>query len=654
MKSFIIILLGALVPLLAFSQSNIHKKPLPELSGNLSKDTVIINKHILDIYNSAPGSWDTSGMHLNDLYAICSEQQNWYGTFQLNRILNNYYYMRADYANALKVMQENYNLAALHNNNILRGVALLGLAENNMKALNNTQAFKYLNEAYKVFKQEGDSSYIALSLLKYSFFKMDMQHADSAYYFASEASPILKKNRLYDKYVSSLKIMAITKLMKDEKDEALKIINLAIEEVAAFNVNFDLAELYLDKTLIYTEMEQFDKATAYGKLALEIAVRDSILREMLLATEFLYNAYNKNGDFENAFKYLLLNKEYFLRFYDENKMRDINQLNALYETGKKEAENNYLKNTAEMMGRQIRIQWVFLVLSTIGTSLVLILLYLNLKARRTLKRNNETLHEKNKLIESINQELSLQLSKVELQQVEIQKKNEELNNNLEMQNKLIYVISHDLLSPFNALLGLTEILSVTFKKNDEDRNLDMILHVNRAALRAYNLSKNMLSWIQSYSGAKKIVPEVVHLEELVLEVKTSLQLIFETKNQKFINKIQPEASVVCDKNMLETVVRNLMQNASKFTPEGGRIKVSTSKNGDYWQLIIKDSGIGIQEEDLKKIFTINNHDILAENKGTGFGLIISKEFIDKNNGKIWAESTLDKGTSFFIELPAVQ
>jgi len=641
--------------LVVAKSQDINNKHVVLLKSNYSEaDTAEVNAAILSFIANAPSSWDTVGLRLNDYLELCRKVNHWAGVYEINYYLNNYYYMRGDYANAIRVSQDNLDMAERMQDSKYRGKALLSLTENNLKSQNIAEAEKYLKKAFAAFETIHDTTEIALCNLKYSFLKFETGHYDSSYMWARKASVILKKTKLHDKYVSSLKMMAVSNMKMGNGIDALIMINRCIDVVKKHDINFDMAELYIDKAYIYNEMDDFKKAIYFGEQAHQIALKDSILREMMVAAELLTISYKGIGDFASALRYSELNKVYVQMLFDQNKMRDISNLNARYESIKNESENKHLKETADILAKQLKQQRTFLLLSTIGTLMVLLLLLAILRARQKLKKANSTFEKQNKTIELINTKLSAKLFLEEKHRNEIDLKNQELRYHIEMQNKLIYVISHDLISPFNALLGLSEILKLNFEKESVDKNRELINMLNNSAQSAYSLTRNLLTWIRSVSGNSIAKPTVVGVNELVEVVINSLSTVFESKNQIVSNQVSAQCSVMCDKNMLETVIRNLLQNASKFTPEFGKIHISSQVMNGHCNILVKDTGVGINKSDIEKLFSISNHEIESKDKGTGFGLLICKEFVEKNNGRIWAESQLNKGTTFVVELQSVQ
>lgn len=219
------------------------------------------------------------------------------------------------------------------------------------------------------------------------------------------------------------------------------------------------------------------------------------------------------------------------------------------------------------------------------------------------------------------------------------------------------IISHDLKSPFNSLLGLSNILVDEHKSYDDDERDVLIKSINNSASRAYDLLENILTWSFSQSGRVKYLPEQLNLKTFLLENVSDLQAQAERKKITILNEIPNYENVRADKNMLAVVVRNLISNAIKFTPKNGEIILSSEKQkgNDYLIVSVTDTGIGIPSDMIDEIFDPKKNKSTegTENEsGTGLGLILCKEFVEKHQGEIWVKSTVNKGSTFAFSLPA--
>jgi PAS domain S-box-containing protein len=223
-------------------------------------------------------------------------------------------------------------------------------------------------------------------------------------------------------------------------------------------------------------------------------------------------------------------------------------------------------------------------------------------------------------------------------------------------DKFFSIIAHDLKNPFNDLMGFSQLLDLNIEKYDNTKIKQFVNIIHQSSKLAYNLLENLLDWSRSQTGTLEFKPEKFLLNEIISENIDLLGSNAKNKNIKIFTEIDEESYVFADKNMIRTVLRNLISNAIKYTNQGGYIKIAASKVNTIYKLSISDNGIGISEKNLSKIFQIDESYSTPgteREKGTGLGLILCDEFIDKNMGTIWAESELEKGSTFHITLPTL-
>jgi len=228
---------------------------------------------------------------------------------------------------------------------------------------------------------------------------------------------------------------------------------------------------------------------------------------------------------------------------------------------------------------------------------------------------------------------------------------EELNKN---KDKFISVLAHDLRGPFTPILGYTELLAtsaeyLTYQEIKEyAHSLDVIVK------NQFQLLENVLDWSRLEGNRLKIEPKGLNLFDEVKKILNLYQPIYNDKEIQIIEKVDPAYEIITDQHSLNTILRNLISNAIKFTPNKGTIQIIASKENNGYKIKIIDSGIGIPKENLPKIFGgesgfttrgTNNE------KGTGLGLTICKELVEKLGGQIWVESEVGKGSTFTIFLP---
>ncbi len=229
----------------------------------------------------------------------------------------------------------------------------------------------------------------------------------------------------------------------------------------------------------------------------------------------------------------------------------------------------------------------------------------------------------------------------------------QLREVLVSKDKFFSIIAHDLRNPLNSFLMGSEYLLTRFHKLSEENVLKYISKINKSANHLFDLLTNLLQWARSQTGNLDFITESLDLSSITQEIISILAESAKEKNLELLSKLQKPTLVHADKNMVSTVIRNLVSNGIKFT-EKGQIIISSEEKKDFLEISISDTGTGLSEEDIKKLFRIDVHYTTigtSSEKGTGLGLILCKEFVEVNGGKIWVESELGKGSTFKFTLP---
>jgi PAS domain S-box-containing protein len=216
-------------------------------------------------------------------------------------------------------------------------------------------------------------------------------------------------------------------------------------------------------------------------------------------------------------------------------------------------------------------------------------------------------------------------------------------------DKFFSIISHDLRNPFSAILGLSDLAVKKIQNGEYDKIQMFSEAIHKTSRQAYNLLNNLLCWSRLQRGKIDFNPQKIEMYKVIQEVVGLLNANIREKSLNLSVKVADDLIIFADPDMLQTIIRNLLSNAIKFTPENGQISISSKSQGDATLIEVEDSGIGIPKEDLTKLFKIaSNFSTSGTNdeKGTGLGLILCKDFVEKHNGKIWVESEPGKGTKF--------
>jgi len=238
------------------------------------------------------------------------------------------------------------------------------------------------------------------------------------------------------------------------------------------------------------------------------------------------------------------------------------------------------------------------------------------------------------------------------------------NNLIESEKKLVHlnadkdrfisILGHDLRNPFGNILSLSEILIEDLGKVDIDEIKILANHINSTAKNTYKLLEDILMWARTQQGSIPFKPQMYGFRDIYLDILETLNPNANAKNITINYSAPDEINIFADIDMLKTVLRNLVSNAIKFTNDGGVINTNAEENTENVTISVSDNGIGIAPDELKKLFDIT--EVLttkgtAGETGTGLGLLLCKEFVEKHGGKIWVESEAGKGSKFIFTIP---
>jgi PAS domain S-box-containing protein len=237
---------------------------------------------------------------------------------------------------------------------------------------------------------------------------------------------------------------------------------------------------------------------------------------------------------------------------------------------------------------------------------------------------------------------------------QLQQYNEKLEEMNRTKDRFFTIIAHDLKSPFIGLLGYSNILANEYDTLSEDEKTTFIRSIDELGQNTYKLLENLLEWARLQTGKMTFAPEKFNL---LLELHPTLNIVKQTalnKNIEFTYEIDNSIFINADKNMLLTIIRNLISNAIKFTNPGGKITLTSLSKPGKTEFTVTDNGVGIEEKNLSEIFKVAKGKTTpgtANESGTGLGLLLCKEMVEKHGGKIKVESEAGRGTTFSFTIP---
>jgi len=374
---------------------------------------------------------------------------------------------------------------------------------------------------------------------------------------------------------------------------------------------------------MYIELGRAEEAVYNAEQALNLSLGSGNPTLISDSQNLLHQAYAQANRYEDAYQVLFDNKVHSDSISSLEKERELADLESRLEVTRQSDINRLLQEKQVQQETQLRNQFIIIVLAILFIALILITLFL-------MRKNSR---EKEKI----------------LSQLQTQKEELELLN--EAKDKLFAIIAHDLRSPLTSMQGILYLIKDDLLSQEEVKAL--IPEIEGSLQQNMDVMEDLLAWAKEQLSGVKMEIEPVEVSPLVNDIVSSQAFLAEKKGITVNYDLSTELKILADKNALRLVVRNLVSNAIKYTKRGDKIDISSSQNNGNVQIEIKDTGIGIPESATDKIFKSKSWTREGTNneKGTGFGLSLSKEFVERMNGRIWFESEVDKGSSFYIELP---
>jgi len=485
----------------------------------------------------------------------------------------------------------------------------------------------FLNSAYKLFNELNDSLGICKTLNRMAAVNIDSRDSIKlilGYTLAIRSQAIALKLKDYDLQVNNLILMGSYHNQKNEPMQAIELFREAEKILPMAKEQFHLSLILCNMSGSYYRAGLFDEAIFNGMRAYQNALKTGYRVYQWLSCWSLYKSYVALNETDSMFKYQALGL--LARVSIDDDIRE-KQKNLIEERFLKEKFGSDLKNQKNRTQLVVLIM-IFSILFIAG---ILISFYIR---NQRLKKINKILSDQNQIIET---------QKEELTQLTIQK------------DKFYSIIAHDLRSPFNGLLGITELLAEEFEGSPDSKHFTMVQNLNQSAQKLYQLLENLLQWAQLQQGVLKAKPEYLPLASSMAE---SIQTMMDVAIKKGISlqiDIPDSIYVFADRLMLESIVRNLIWNGVKFTPNGGKVKISAKKEPSKMiGITITDTGIGMNRKILENLFrfdkSINRPGTDGE-PSSGLGLMICKEFIEQNHGEISVQSQQGKGSTFTFTLP---
>ena len=511
------------------------------------------------------------------------------------------------------------------------------------------------NSAMAIARELNDSLRLASILNSLALAQKNLGDIDQALATFKQASQLFQE--MNDDFRNSFVINNIGGIYeKDDRnlDSALFYYNQAREGFEANNYQYGTTLAMIGVASIEAKKLNYTEAAKIYQEVIDIAAAYHFNEALTMAYEGLAQVEYDRKNYKKAFELNNLHKELNDSLFNEEKHRQYAELETKYKIIQKENEINLLKN--EKLSQELKLEKANLqrLIGFILVIFLLVIIYIFVIFYNQKKWDNKLLLDQNQQIEHQNEQLKQMNENIQQVNKQLQLSKQELTLANISKNKFFSILAHDLKNPFHAILGQSFLLSKTYDKLNKEERKQYADEMYASCEQVNRLLDNLLEWSRTQSKGITFMPREINLCDLVANAIALLQKNAERKSIQLINECKQPLSLVADAQMLETILRNTINNGIKFTPEGGFVKISVNTGKNSIKLTIEDNGVGMEKKKTRQLFKLHsNIKTKGTNgeRGTGLGLVICKEFVDMHNGKIKVESTVGKGSRFIIELP---
>lgn len=572
----------------------------------------------------AMGLTDSAGYYLrmayHDAKQLGSDPLFAKAAIELSKLIS----MSGDYLDALKYIYEGLAIfEKVHSRfDILSTYITIGTLYGNLKDFNKSLA------AYRIAEKYNDTLKIPRIAVNINMnigylYENIRKNYDSAIYFLSAGLEQARKMNFADQVlVGNIEIGNIF-FAQYKFREAIKYYNLAYEDPLLLIRFYERSAVLTNLGIAWLKLNNLGMAEKFLREGLAITEKNDYPEFQRIAYTTLASLLFKKGDYKNAYECISKAAKLADTLNSRYMKQQLNDLTDKFEKEKLEAKNLILVKDNEVKSGVIRQQRV-IVISGIALLLAITALFI------IYFRNHRKLQYLNKVLDEKNQNL-IALNKTK--------------------DKFFSIISHDLRSPFQALLGFLTELDEQYESIDEEGRREIIATLRKSSQNTYALLVNLLDWALSQMEKKEYKPEINRVKNIVDEVFVTLHTRSSMKSHQLINMIPESLELFADSRAFYSLLINLVNNAVKFTPHHGTIRVYSEQSENKIKICVEDSGIGIPADQLSSLFRLDSSYKRAgtdKEPGTGLGLILCREYITAMGGEIKVNSKEGKGTTFSL------
>ncbi|WP_291964570.1 tetratricopeptide repeat-containing sensor histidine kinase [Maribacter sp.] len=608
-------------------------KILSEKSLELSKNASYINGeinsyHALGGFYSDKGRIDQAIEYFSKAYKLADKYDDHLLKAGILNDLAKEYGYKGEYSKALKWYLATIEIAEKYDYKNIISIVNDNIAHLYLEQKDYEQAMVFLQKSKSIHEEIGNPIFLAETLSNIASTYADMNELDYAMYNINISIATFEKEKILEWLAYCYEIKGKIYLKKNKNTWALywyKQSELLHEEIEDDRGKIDLLN---GMTEAYLNLEKDSIAEIHALNAFNLSKKIGLRLGIKSSAQKLSKIFKNKKDFEKSLWYHEIYQATYesLSAISNEKALSMLKTRVAYDQQKKQL---ILDNEKALAKQKIYI-YVFIVILFIF-AIITFLIHRNEQAQKKL--NQQLRHKKTALEE----------------------KQAYLNELNQTKNKLFSIIGHDLRGPIGAFQGLLKLFKEGEMTKEEFLNFVPKLKVDIDTI-SFTLN-NLLSWGQTQMNGSITKHSVTNLDSIVEENIALLSEIAESKSISLVNRIEPNCQIWSDPNQIDIIIRNLLSNALKFTPNNGQIVIGAIQKIKTCEIYVKDNGMGMSEDIISKLFEKDsNHTTYGTNneKGTGLGLSLCKEMVEKNNGKIWVHSAIGKGSSFYFTIPRIQ
>lgn len=492
-------------------------------------------------------------------------------------------------------------------------------------------ALEKLRTAEQMSRSQKDSVLIGKVLNRIAAVYYEMRDVDDAFDYASQSLAIM--TALHDtSFISNnLNILGAVARTRKEFDDAIRLFNQAAMLMQGTEDSVDVANVYNNISNTYLTLNKPEEALKYAHMGLDIAMKAKVKVYIFYSYQNIIEALVMLEKFGDAFHILVEKDKYKDSLFNESKT-------AAIRAALQDSDNEKLRLENETEREKARRQGLVLIGVAVIAAIATVFFVIQFRAHRKLAQAHELLKAKNDEIGEKNRAIS--------------ESERRLSESNQAKDRLLSIVAHDVRSPLNSIQGILTLVKNGSLSAEEMNQItgtliERVEHTN-------TLLENLLSWAHSQLDGFQTRPTTIQLRNLAAKVIGQLSGQIEKKKLVIENLIAADQTALADGDMIEIVVRNLLANAVKFTPAGGYIKLAVHPAGRQVTFQIEDTGHGMRPEVLQKVLSGESYSTpgTAQEKGSGLGLILCRDFVMKNGGTFTATSSPGKGSTFSFTLPA--